>query len=327
MKKIWLIIATLMIFIFTPPAYSQVEEAAIEACIAVRSRTADKDITLAELRLQCQKITHSAIGRRVAFEKAALSNPFSVLPHKPNYVLPITYFNANEQPYVNRPQRYKLDDLEAKFQFSVKYIAAEDFLTKGLDLEIAFTTTSWWQSYNSKISSPFRETNYEPELILSYKKNWSFIGAKVAYSSFSFSHQSNGQTGELSRSWNRIAGKVAFVHNDFIWNLRAWWRLPEKDKNNLGDPDGDDNPNIERYMGYAELGAIWRLPDRHNVDLLLRNNLRSNNKGSIKLGWSFPFSKHLRWYVEYFSGYGESLIYFDQNTSRIGFGVKLTDWL
>tara|TARA_R110001583_G_scaffold192843_1_gene359967 strand:- start:9822 stop:10064 length:243 start_codon:yes stop_codon:yes gene_type:complete len=80
-------------------------------------------------------------------------------------------------------------------------------------------------------------------------------------------------------------------------------------------------------MGYGELGLLWKVNENHNIDFMFRNNLKSDNKGAVKIGWSFPLSSHLRGYVEYFNGYGESLIYYNETISRIGIGVKLTDWL
>lgn len=311
-------------------AENTIQDEAFSVCVSESIKKAEEHKTVNEIEKECEKTVKNSVGRRIIFEKQAVSNPFTILPHKPNYVLPVTYFEANEKPYINELQGYHLDDLEAKFQVSVKYIAAEDLLFNGLDLQVAFTATSWWQSYNNEISAPFRETNYEPELIFSYKKPWSLAGLEIANSYISFNHQSNGQAGELSRSWNRIIGGIAVAHDDFIWSFRAWWRLPEdakEEEDGILLPGGDDNPNIGKYMGYGELGAVWKLSGGNNIDILLRNNLRSENKGAVQLGWSFPINKNLRGYVEYFNGYGESLIYYNHSIMRFGIGVKLTDWL
>jgi phospholipase A1 len=110
------------------------------------------------------------VQERLFFEKNVGSNPFAILPHRPNYLLPVSYSELNQTLYEPQLQGNDLDNVEAKFQVSLKYVAAEDFVFEGVNLQFAFTATSWWQSYNSAISAPFRETNYEPELIFSYTK-------------------------------------------------------------------------------------------------------------------------------------------------------------
>ena len=306
---------------------SKIDEDAMFACIAELSRHTEDNVSIGDLKKQCRKDINNPIAKRNLLEKNASSNPFAILPHKPNYILPVTYFKANENPYKGVLQGYNLDDIEAKFQVSLKYAITRNAFIDDLNIYAAFTATSYWQSYNADISAVFRETNYEPELILSYNAPWSLFGLTIDNSSLSFNHQSNGQAGELSRSWNRIIGGLTVVDDNVIWNLKAWYRVPEEEKSIANGPAGDDNPNIENYMGYGELGVLWKVTHGHNIDLMLRNNLKSENKGAIQLGWSFPLTSHLRGYVEYFNGYGESLIYYNEKVSRFGIGVKLTDWL
>ena len=61
-----------------------------------------------------------------------------------------------------------------------------------------------------------------------------------------------------------------------------------------------------------------------------RNNLESGfDRGALELGWSFPLwtYPYMKGYIQYFRGYGESLIDYDQRVNRIGIGISLTDWL
>ena len=302
-------------------------ENAMFACVAELSRHAEDNVSIGDIKKECNKKIKDPLEKRNMFEKIVESNPFAIMPHKPNYILPFTSFDANDNPYNNVLQGEDLKDLEMKFQVSLKHVITRDIFVKNLDIYFAFTAKSWWQAYNADISSAFRETNYQPEVIFSYKAPWSLLGLTIDHSTLSFNHQSNGQAGNLSRSWNRIIAGITVVDENIIWNLKAWYRIPEDDKSFSGDPSGDDNPNIENYMGYGELGLLWKATQGHNIDFMLRNNLKKDNKGAIQIGWPFPLSMHLRGYIEYFNGYGESLIYFNEDVSRIGIGVKLTDWL
>jgi phospholipase A1 len=303
-------------------------EKSLEQCMLKQMELSADETTLGDLRAICSQDSDNRLQKRDRLEHRASLNPFALLPHKPNYLLPVTFANISKRPYAGDPKAEKYQDTEAKFQISLKYLAVEDLMWEGLDVQVAFTVASYWQAYNGEISAPFRETNYEPEIIFNYSRPWTLLGLPIEQTFVSLNHQSNGQTGELSRSWNRIIGGVVFAQNaNVTWGLRTWWRVPEEDKESFDDPDGDDNPYIERYMGYGELGGVWSISDNHTLELLIRNNFRSDNRGAVQLGWTFPITRHLRGYVEYFNGYGESLIYFNQHTQRLGIGVKLTNWL
>jgi phospholipase A1 len=38
-------------------------------------------------------------------------------------------------------------------------------------------------------------------------------------------------------------------------------------------------------------------------------------------------SRRVKWFLQYFNGYGESLIDYNAYTHRFGIGIALTDWL
>jgi phospholipase A1 len=303
-------------------------ESRSDECLLNALKQAMPEQTVADLRHSCEGNTPTLFKKRIELEKQASKNPFAIIPHKPNFVLPASITSINQNPYIGTPVGSELDDVEIKFQISLKYLAAQDLMFTDLDLQFAFTTTSWWQAYNSNISAPFRETNYEPEIILNYHHSWLLFGLPVEQTKLSFNHQSNGQTGLLSRSWNRIILGFTFAPADnVLWGFRTWYRVPEDKKITALDPAGDDNPDIEKYMGYAEVGGLWSISDKHSLEFMLRNNLRSKNKGAIQLGWSFPINDKIQGYVEYFNGYGESLIYYNHHAQRLGIGFKLTNWL
>ncbi|MDN5370244.1 MAG: phospholipase, partial [Shewanella sp.] len=155
----------------------------------------------------------SLVEQRVNQELKASDNPFVIMPHKVNYFLPVTYSSSpNSKPFVEdmEQQGYSLDHVEAKFQISFKFPLAYNIFGNNGHLFFAYTNQSWWQVYNKDSSSPFRETNHEPELFMLFNNDWKIGDFTNSFWGFGVVHQSNGRSGLLSRSWNRIYGNMIF---------------------------------------------------------------------------------------------------------------------
>ena len=267
-----------------------------------------------------------ALDKRLKAEQWDAYQPFTLLPHNNNYLLPVSYVDGIAPVLQRDDVVAPSDNIEAKFQLSLKTPVWSKIYNDNGYLFFAFTQQAYWQAYNSDISSPFRETNYEPELILllPHYKNYEEAASRII--GISLSHQSNGRAGELSRSWNRLKlSWVTSIGNVFI-NFEPWYRFKEKRKDAPNDPEGDDNPDITKYMGWFELSAAYKDEDA-TWRMMVRNNLRSDNKGAIRLSYSRPFNKHVRFYAELFNGYGESLIDYNRSVTRFGVGFELNDIL
>lgn len=279
----------------------------------------------AECKPEDKDCQHALISEKLEVEKSDAALKYLILPYKPNYLLAAAYnTNPNHSAYgLYENEELELDNTEIKFQLSVKTPLVKNIILDKDEFTFAMTLTSWWQAYNSAISAPFRETNYEPLILwdvdLSDKNLYhlSFFG-------LGFSHQSNGRYIEYSRSWNRIFARIMFEFENFGILFKPWYRIPEEAKTDIYQAAGDDNPDIEKYMGNFELMGFTKFYD-NEIRIMLRNNLDFNdNKGAVQLDWTFPMLVQVRGYVQVFSGYGESLIDYDVYTNRIGLGFSLT---
>lgn len=247
------------------------------------------------------------------------------VPYQPTYILPITYAHSpNRTPYSPRldPEAYDHDpqNSEAKYQISFRVPLLTGVLDDRTTLWFGYTQKSFWQVYNTRASAPFRETNYEPELFLRYHLDYELGPGRLTAATLGFNHQSNGQSEPRSRSWNRIKGSVIYTYDRWLFSVSPWYRLPESS-------DSDDNADIERYLGHAEYLTVYKWRDNHTFSARMLNNLRSDNKTSIEIGYSFPIGKTLKGFVQYYNGYGESLIDYNVRMNRIGIGIMLNDWL
>ena len=243
---------------------------------------------------------------------------FRFVDYQPMYLMPFRLTNKpTEQPISLNPDRpipqwRDYQHIETKFQVSLKAKILQDAFGKG-DVWVAFTQQSYWQMYNGELSRPFRELNYEPELIFTYPLNLSAGNFKMKMAGLSINHQSNGKEDAHSRSWNRFILIAIFQYNDILINMRLWKRFTEK-------PRQDDNPDIENYVGRCEVSIAY--PFRKNVfNLRFRNNLNfKQNRGHAELSWIYPLSRDLRILVQASHGYADSLIDYNYKQTVLGIG-------
>lgn len=335
--------------------YAVQSQDSFNQCLLAQLATADNTVTLGEIRGYCQSVEaqsddeetqadaepvtepvdiqvtqqgvttsdKSALSRRQFLEKKEARNPFVLLPHKPNYIiLSNNMSSANETPFEQDDpnEDFRFQPWETKFQISLKTPIVYGLFNNRADLFVAYTNRSFWQQFNKEGSAPFRDSNHEPEAWLAFKNDFEFLGIKNSLIRTGISHQSNGQSGQLSRSWNRVYADFIFEHNNWYYSFKPWLRVAESF-------DNDDNPDIDEYLGNFEFSALYQAGE-HNLDVMVRNNLDfGENYGAIQLGWSFPLSNNLRGYVQWFNGYGESLIDYNAHSNSIGFGIQFSDWL
>lgn len=289
--------------------------------------------------------SYTALARQWNTRPNCESKLYQFLPYKQNYLIARFSNSPNNEPVSAKfgaARDQQLDNTELKFQVSLKVKVAEQI--GGLaDLWFGYTQQSNWQAFNGTNARPFRQSNYEPELVLGFPLHTetSLLGLTPRMINFGLDHQSSGQSDPFERSWNRAYLQfgadrdIDKTPDRFAMVIRAWYRIPE------GTAE-DDNPDIVHYLGYGDLLFFWRHGDS-NLSALVRNNLQQqNNRGSVQLDWSIPIThkpslgnvdigrqsgRELRFYVQFFTGYGETLIDYNHYQTTIGIGLMLSDWL
>lgn len=301
------------------------QQAVEEALVAERRKTAKEkegdDSTASD------EPRTGGITSRLIRERQTAFDPYSLTPHKMNYILPVTVTDKiNSDQYQEIPGwSENLSDFEAKFQLSLKVpLTHTSTFIPGDAFFFGFTLEAWWQVYAEDISQPFRETNYQPELFYLAPLDWQPFGGNTGFG-VGIEHQSNGRDQLLSRSWNRVYLNLLYEKEDFALSFRPWYRLPEDDKDSPLDADGDDNPDIDEYMGHFELLAAYQWRE-YEFSVKGRQNF-AESQGAVELGMTFPLWGRLQGYAQFFSGYGESLIDYNHKQTRLGIGIALTDFL
>lgn len=213
------------------------------------------------------------------------------------------------------------DDL--KFQISVKYSLFYPFKS---GVYFAYTEQAWWDIY--KNSSPFREFNHNPEVFWRVDEgdnlfNDSMLGYVDYIQAGPYEHKSNGVDGERSRSLNRYYGQIQLSVGEVLnagVNLKVW------NYYNLAS----ENRDLKKYNGYGE-GELFVKLKSSSVQYLDKEKIyvkgglgTDPSKYWFETGIFFRIiTTHVqpRFYIQYFQGYGESLVDYDKKDKQIRAGL------
>ncbi len=215
----------------------------------------------------------------------------------------------------------------ARFQLSFKYrlFDREGSVVRMLPflegLHFGYTQTSLWDL--STRSAPFRDTSYRPAFFYQFAVPMASDSRHRLSWRTGLEHESNGREGVKSRSIN-----TAFVEGDWRYGIGGGlshigitpklWAYLEK----------SDNPDIQRYRGYSQLGLRAGRDDGWLARVTLRRG--ESGKGSTQVDLSYPLRQSIFSsvgafvYLQYFDGEGETLLDYDRNEHtqfRIGFSI------
>ena len=239
----------------------------------------------------------------------------------------VAFFRAHFYPYESIYFIASSESPNAKFQVSFKYrlvregSAIAEKAPPIKDVFFAYTQTSLWDL--NKPSAPFLDTSYKPEVfyyhpdLLRNTNNTFRLDLQSG-----FMHESNGRDGAFSRSLNIVYIRPTFSFGkpenlSFSIAPRMW----------IYADSLEDNPDLDRYRGYVDLRTVLGWKEKIRLSTLLRAGDHFD-KGSIQVDLSYPLWKivdglTVYLYTQFFTGYGESLLFYKDRVSmfRAGFGI------
>lgn len=207
-----------------------------------------------------------------------------------------------------------------KFQFSLKVVPFDNLLESWIQPTVGYTQTSFWDIFGN--SSPFYDTSYKPSAFFYFPN----VFQKTNASSWKldlqggYQHESNGKGGDSSRSMNMIYAQAELMFGDpaklhASIKPRVWFYIL----------DLSDNPDIANYRGYANV-IVKGGYEQYEIGAKVQMGDSAQHAG-VQLDLSAPLLRkfHFMPYfdIQYWNGYGETLLGYNKYTQSVRFGLGL----
>ena len=202
---------------------------------------------------------------------------------------------------------------DVKFQISFQQRLTKSVLPWHSYLYLFYTQKAMWNVLERSL--PFHDLNFNPGIGISR-----FIILKnrlVGKATLIVEHESNGKDGIESRSWNKISlAAEAYISPQLMAHAKFWIPII----------DGEYNRDILKYSGISQAGfqAIsndnkWVL----DMTMVKRKGWNFNFNTIVQLGYRINNNSNQFIMLQYYNGYGETMLDYNQYHSRIRFGLLI----
>lgn len=206
------------------------------------------------------------------------------------------------------PNQYNSD---VKFQISLAIRLTNNTLPWNTFLFIMYTQKAFWNVYEKSL--PMHDINFNPGIGLSrpFFINNRYIGKLTLL----LEHESNGKDGEASRSWNKISLSGSALINDWLMVHSKFW---------IPIVDGENNRDILKYSGLWQAGFVASTPNKKfslGWTLIKRAGFNLKFNSVVDFIWRVSDKTNLNLLMQYYYGYGENMIDYNQFHSRLRVGI------
>lgn len=202
---------------------------------------------------------------------------------------------------------------DVKFQVSIAQRLTKSTLPFNTYLYLFYSQKCMWNVFEN--SMPMRDFNFNPGIGLA--KHLFVKNRYVGKVTLMIEHESNGRDGIESRSWNKVslAGNI-FIDPNFMVHGKAWIPII----------DGQNNQDILYYSGIYQVGTTYTTPNKRfgfALTMVKRKgwNLKYNTIWEVNYRIFKDENQFL--FLQYYNGYGENLLDYNQYHSRLRIGLVI----
>lgn len=202
---------------------------------------------------------------------------------------------------------------DVKFQVSIAQRLTKSTLPFNTYLYLFYTQKCMWNVFEN--SMPMRDFNFNPGIGLAkplFVKN-RYVG-KVT---LMIEHESNGRDGIESRSWNKVSlASNIFIDPNFMVHGKVWIPII----------DGQNNQDILYYSGIYQVGTTFTTPNKRfgfALTMVKRKGWNFKYNTIWEVNYRLFKDENQFLFLQYYNGYGENLLDYNQYHSRLRIGLVI----